>query len=75
MGGTSLHASRDQRECLYRQSRRPGVRLSAKMGIFLRFRGGSVSFEYAELSDNVVPVHAKCLLFRRWLRWSTLRRR
>jgi hypothetical protein len=49
--------------------------LSAEVGIVDRCRGGIVRFLYAAPWDSVVPVCAKCLLFRRLLRWSRYRRR
>jgi hypothetical protein len=49
--------------------------LTDKAEIGGHWRGGSVSFECAAPSDNVVPARAKCLLFRSRLRWSRFRRR
>jgi hypothetical protein len=42
---------------------------SAQAGYGGDCRGGSMSFNYAAPSDNVVPTNAKCLLFRSWLIW------
>jgi hypothetical protein len=49
--------------------------LSANDGIDGDRMEGSVSFENAAPSDDVVPARAKCLLFRIWFMLNRLRRR